>query len=127
MVFELGRIERPGQTCLFIIVAGPLPEPRPPYSSRAVAANQAARGILSHDVIDHQILHCDDVTLEAQNLADMGDPARPVAKPCGLDDDIDGRYDHFPDGPARESETAHGNHGQDGRALRAASWRATCP
>jgi hypothetical protein len=55
MVFELGRIERPGQTCLFIIVAGPLPEARPPYSSRAVAANQAAGGILSHDVIDHQI------------------------------------------------------------------------
>ena len=55
MVFELGRIKRPGQTCLFIIVAGPLPEPRPPYSSRAVAANQAAGGILSHDVIDHQI------------------------------------------------------------------------
>jgi len=69
--------------------SGPAPRTAAALFQSSGAANQAAGGILSHDVIDHQILHCDDVTLEAQNLADMGDPARPVAKPCGLDDDID--------------------------------------
>src|ERR1700731_4275797 len=110
-VVGFGSIECPRQAFFLAVVAGAFPEPWAPNPRRTVAAFQVARGVFSGDLIDHQILRRDDISLQAQDFGDMSDPARPIAKPCRLDDDINRGNDHFPKGPRRQREATHGYHG----------------
>src|SRR4029453_9883726 len=57
------------------------------------------------------VLEGDDVALHADDLGDMGDAAGAVLQPRLVDDQVDGRGDLLADGPHRDVDPGHQDHG----------------
>src|SRR5476649_1408680 len=74
-------------------------------------ALEAAGFVLALHFIGYQVLGDDDFAFGADHFGDLGDAARAVAHAFSLNDDVDRAHDHFADGPHRQREAAHGDHG----------------
>ena len=72
--------------------------------------DEVAVSVLAENVIKKQILSDDDVTFHTHDFGDMRDTSRTVTQTRGLNDDIDGTADHFPDRARRKRIPAHRNH-----------------
>src|SRR6266699_69971 len=82
-------VERGGEALFLAVVARAVPKPRPADAGGAMAADQLALGVLAQDFIEEQVLGDDHVALHAHHFGQVGDAARAVAQPGGLDDQID--------------------------------------
>src|SRR5579863_10638809 len=92
------RVERGGETLVLAVIASAIPEFRVTDAGRFVLADEVAVRVFADDVVDEQILGGDDVAFHADDFGDVGDAAGAVAQARSMDDDVNGRADHLPDG-----------------------------
>ena len=69
--------------------------------------------VLSRDFVNKEILGCDDLSLHADQLGDVGNPSRSVSQARGLNNDVNSRADHLLNDVVRKVEAAHDHHRYD--------------
>src|SRR5215217_3604341 len=107
------RVEGLGQLALQAVIAGAVPEAWPGDAGGAELAGDASLIVFAGHLVDEQVLGHDHVAFEADDLGDVGDPARTVAQASGLDDHVDGADDHLANGARGQAVAAHGDHALD--------------
>src|SRR5215831_18248193 len=65
---RLGGVERGRQPLLLAVVARPLPEPRPADAGRTMPADDVAVRVLSHQIVNEDVLRDDHVAFHADHL-----------------------------------------------------------
>src|SRR5579885_876608 len=107
---KLGSVDGFCEPHFLAVVPRSFPKARPSDAGRAVAAFSASGCIFSSDLINHDVLGRYDISLEANDLCNVGNAARTITKPRRLDDDINRGNNHFTDGFRRQRESAHRDH-----------------
>ena len=103
-------VESAREPAFLAVVLRAFPEARPPNASATMGPEQHPIAVFTVNILDKKILCCRDITLHAQNLSDVRNPARAVAQTLRLNDDVDRGADHLADGLGGKCEAAHQNH-----------------